>query len=187
MKVRGLSPLTERRYSRCARAFLEQSEKSLGSVSSKDVEDYLLELVAKERDPVTRNVHLAAIRCLLRSTLQWDPAAMVLRAKVPHKVLEILSGSEVARVLEATTSPKYRAIFMLAYGAGLRIGEITALTTGDIDSKRMLIRVPEGKTGQRYVMLSPRLLVQLRTYYKAYRPRVRSCFPDSRSNGRVRD
>ena len=170
MSVRGLAPGTMRRYTRCAREFLASMQKDLGDVSSQDVEDYLLTLVEKERDPVTRNVHLASIRCLLRSTLQRDPSAMVRRAKVRRKARQILSGSEVARLLEATSSEKYRAIFMLAYGAGLRVGEITALQISDIDSQRMLIRVSEGKTGQRYVMLSPRLLAQLRTYYKAFRP-----------------
>jgi integrase/recombinase XerD len=56
-------------------------------------------------------------------------------------VCQLLSGSEVSRLLAATTSLKYRAIFMLAYGAGLRVGEITGLQTSDIDSERMLLRV----------------------------------------------
>jgi integrase len=58
-----------------------------------------------------------------------------------------LSGSEVTRLLAATTSLKYRAIFMLAYGAGLRVGELVTLQTADIDSERMLIHVRAGKTG----------------------------------------
>jgi len=59
---------------------------------------------------------------------------------------------------------------MLAYGAGLRVGELAGLQTVDIESKRMLIHVRAGKTGPRYTILSPRVLEALRTYWKAYRP-----------------
>jgi integrase/recombinase XerD len=82
-------------------------------------------------------------------------------------VPQILSGTEVARLLAAPTSPK----------TGPRVGEITTLDTSDIDSQRMLIRVRDGKTGQRHVMLSPRVLVALRTYWKAYRPPGTELFP----------
>jgi integrase len=84
-------------------------------------------------------------------------------------------------LLAATDSPKYRAIFMLAYGAGLRVGEIAALQVTDIDSQRMLIHVREGKTGPRHVMLSPRVLEALRTYWKAARPAGPELFPGGRS------
>jgi integrase/recombinase XerD len=88
-----------------------------------------------------------------------------------------LSGSEVSRLLDATTSLKYRAIFMLAYGAGLRISELVSLETTDIDSERMLLHVRESKTGPRYVMMSPRVLEALRAYWRAFRPREPRLFP----------
>jgi site-specific recombinase XerD len=88
-----------------------------------------------------------------------------------------VGSSEVALLLAATDSPKYRAIFMLAYGAGLRVSEITALQVADIDSQRMLIHVREGKTGPRHVMLSPRVLEALRAYWKTARPKGPSLFP----------
>jgi len=68
----------------------------------------------------------------------------------------ILSPEEVARLLEAARTPKYKAALAVAYGAGLRISEIVSLKVSDIDSKRMLIRVEQGKA--RYAMLSPHLL-----------------------------
>ena len=66
----------------------------------------------------------------------------------------MLTGSEVARLLAAVTSIKYRAVLTTAYGAGLRIGETLALDVSDIDSKRMLLRVRDGKTGGRFVVLN---------------------------------
>lgn len=177
MALRGLAPNSVATYVRCARQFLAHVDRPLGAVKRTDIEGYLHTLVAKARSPRTRNVQLGAIRCLLRSTVRRDPTAAIPRAKVPRMVPQILSGAEVEQLLAATTSPKYRAIFMLAYGAGLRVGEITTLETSDLDSQRMLIRVRDGKTGQRYVMLSPRLLAALRTYWKAYRPPGTALFP----------
>jgi len=147
------------------------------------VEGFLLDLARQARSPRTRNVYLAAIRCLLAATL--GDAGRVITAVIPNakparRCPEILSGTEVARLLDATTSPKYRAIFMLAYGAGLRIGEVTALRVSDIDSQRMLIHVREGKTGPRHVMLSPRVLAALRAYWKAARPEGPELFPGGR-------
>jgi len=146
-------------------------------VTGEDVEQYLLGLVRAARRPQTRNVNLAAIRCLLRATLRRDPAAELRPAKVSRRAPEILSGTEVAKLIDATTSTKYRAIFMLAYGAGLRVGEVSELEIGDIDSARMVIHVRHGKTGPRYVMMSPRLLAGLRAYWKAFRPPGPKLFP----------
>ena len=62
---------------------------------------------------------------------------------------------------------------MTAYAAGLRISEVTHLKVTDIDSQRMMLRVDQGKGRKdRYVMLSPRLLDELRTYWKAVHPTV---------------
>ena len=69
-------------------------------------------------------------------------------------------------------SLKYRAILMTAYGAGLRVSEVTALRVADIDSQRMVIRIRQGKGRKdRYVPLARRLLVVLREYWKAARPK----------------
>jgi integrase/recombinase XerD len=177
MELRALAPVTLSVYTRCARRFIEHIDKPLGAVKTKDVEQYLLELARKERSPRTRNVNLAAIRCALRAMLRRDPAEGVPRAKVERRSPEILSGSEVKRLLDATTSLKYRAVFMLAYGAGLRVSELAALETTDIDSERMLIHVRTGKTGPRYVMMSPLVLEALRAYWRAYRPVGPHLFP----------
>ena len=73
--------------------------------------------------------------------------------------------------LDSIHSSKHRAILMTAYAAGLRISEVTHLKVTDIDSQRMMLRVDQGKGRKdRYVMLSPRLLEQLRTYWKIGRP-----------------
>jgi len=70
-----------------------------------------------------------------------------------------LSPEEVSHFLAAAPGLKYKAAFSVAYGAGLRASEVTSLKPTDIDSKRMVIRVEQGKGRKdRYVMLSPQLL-----------------------------
>ena len=76
-------------------------------------------------------------------------------------------------LIENTSNLKHRAILMTAYGAGLRLNEICHLKLTDIDSDRMTIRVEQGKGAKdRYTLLSPSLLTELRRYWMCYRPRV---------------
>jgi len=183
MELRGLRPNTTYTFANCARRFLAYVGKSPTAVTTQDVEGFLLDLVRRGRSPRTRNVNLSAVRCLLAAILGDKSriiTASIPNAKRSHRCPEILSGSEIVRLLAATDSPKYRAIFMLAYGAGLRVSEITSLFTSDIDSERMLIHVREGKTGPRHVMLSPRVLAALRAYWKAARPQGPELFPGGR-------
>ena len=182
MELRGLAPVTVSIYLRCARRFIEKVGKPLGAIKPKEIGEYMHALVGAGRSASTRNVNLAAIRCVLRATLRRDPSTDLPQAKVSRRSPEILSGSEVNQLLAATRSPKYRAIFMLAYGAGLRVSELAALETTDIDSERMLIHVRTGKTGPRYVMMSPRALDALRVYWRAFKPPGPLLFPGHSSN-----
>ena len=71
----------------------------------------------------------------------------------------MLTQEEVARLLDAAPSAKYKAALSVAYGAGLRASEVLSLKVSDIDSARMLLRVEQGKGRKdRYAMLSPMLL-----------------------------
>ena len=100
--------------------------------------------------------------------------------KVPHKKPDILSLSEVERLLEAALSASLApaVVSITAYGAGLRIAEACRLQPTDIISSRMLIHVRQGKGNKdRYVMLSPRLLEILRGYWVKARPTGDWLFP----------
>ena len=88
----------------------------------------------------------------------------------PHKAPVVLSTDEVGRLLNATTCLKHQAALSVAYGAGLRVAEVSALKVGDVDSERMLLRVECGKGGQyRNAMLSTDLLALLRQWWKVGR------------------
>ena len=82
----------------------------------------------------------------------------------------VLSRDEVARLLNATTCLKHQAALSVAYGAGLRVAEVSMLKVADVDSERMLLRVERGKGGRyRNAMLSQDLLLLLRQWWKVGR------------------
>ena len=119
--------------------------------------------------PPSFNSAAVALRFFFLVTLgRPDLAHQLSRVHYPRKLPRILSHEDVARLLEAAPGPglKYKAALSIAYGAGLRAAEVVMLRTCDIDSKRMLIRVEQGKGGRdRYAMLSPQLLEVLRAWW----------------------
>src|SRR6476661_1804273 len=119
-------------------------------------------------------VAVAALRFLYKVTLQrgWNLDDVIPTGRQPQRLPVILSPQEVAGFLDAVGSLKHRVILTVCYAAGLRISEAVRLRPDAIDSQRMTIRVEQGK-GQkdRYVMLSPRLLDLLRSYWRAVRPK----------------
>ena len=86
----------------------------------------------------------------------------------PRRLPRVLSTEDVGRLLEAAPGPglKYKEALSVAYGAGLRASEVVSVKVSDIDSKRMLIRVEQGKGRKdRHAMLSPQLLTVLRAWW----------------------
>jgi integrase len=83
---------------------------------------------------------------------------------------EILSPEEVARLINAARLPFYRILLMTLYGTGARGAEVARLTVGDIESRRMVVRIHVGKGNRdRDVMLSQTLLDALRGYWRGLR------------------
>ena len=96
----------------------------------------------------------------------------------PRKLPVVLSPEEVARLLEAAPGLKYKAALSVAYGAGLRVSEVVSLKVSDIDSKRMMLRVEQGKGRKdRYVMLSPQSARTAARLVAGRRGRKAGCFP----------
>jgi len=124
-------------------------------------------------------MYVAAIKFLYKVTLRRpEVVAAIPWPKVPHGVPEILSGTEVTKLLDAIDSIKHCAVIMTAYGAGLRINEVCSLQVDDIDSQRMTIRVRHGKGNRaRSVPLPERVLFLLRRYWVIERPKKPWLFP----------
>lgn len=122
--------------------------------------------------PPTMNSAVSALRFFFTFACDRPELGQYLRiVKQPQKLPVVLTQDEAARLMEAAPGPKYRAIFGVAYGAGLRVGEVANLLVSDINSKRMLIRVEQGKGKKdRNAMLSPRLHQLLREWWLIARP-----------------
>jgi len=172
MRMRKLDPKTQDAYVRAVRKLAAFLGRSPDTASFEDVRRYQLHLATSGVGVPTLNQSVATLRFFFRVTLKrHDILEHTHFIREPRKLPVVLSPEEVVRLLDAAPGLKYKAALSVTYGAGLRAGEVVSLKIGDIDSKRMLIRVKQGKGRKdRYVMLSPHLLALLRAWWKAARP-----------------
>ena len=93
------------------------------------------------------------------------------RPRTTHKLPDVLAGEEIISLLKNIKNVKHHALIMTSYSAGLRVSDLVGLQLTDIDSKRMMIHVRDGKGKKdRFVPLSVKVLEVLRSYFKAYKP-----------------
>ena len=175
MSIRNFAENTQQSYLQQVSSFARYFHCSPDALGPEKVREYQVHLVEDcKLAPSSIGIAVSALRFLYKVTLKqpWVPDEIPMPKK-PFKLPVILSPEEVMRFLESVHSMKHRAILMAAYAAGLRVSEATHLKVTDIDSQRMMLRVDQGK-GQRdrYVMLSPRLLEELRSYWRAGRPKT---------------
>jgi site-specific recombinase XerD len=172
MTIRKFAPKTQHDYLQRVKNFTAYLGRSPDTASSEDVRRYQLHLTASGVGVPTINQTVSTLRFFFKVTLRRpDLVERTTFVREPRKLPVVLSPEEVVRLLDSAPGLKYKAALSVAYGAGLRVSEVVALKVGDIDSKRMIIRVEQGKGRKdRYVMLSPHLLELLRAWYKAARP-----------------
>ncbi len=175
MQVRNLSVHTQKCYVLQVSLFARHFNKSPELLGPEQIRAYQVYLT-NEKKLSTGSILIAisALRFLYKVTLKkaWSLEEVIPAPKKPQKLPVILSPEEVIQFLDCITSRKHRAILTTCYAAGLRISEAIALTPRAIDSKRMVLRVEQGK-GQkdRYVMLSPKLLEILRAWWRVEKPK----------------
>lgn len=172
MTVRNLSPATQRSYLHAVAKFSRYFGRSPDRLGLEDVRAFQVHLVSSGISWPALNQTVCALRFFYGVTLgHGEIPERIPYAREPRKLPVVLSADEVVRFLEAVSSLKSRAALTTAYAAGLRASETVSLKVGDIDSKRMVIRVEHGKGGKdRTVMLSAQLLGILRTYWRLARP-----------------
>jgi integrase/recombinase XerD len=168
MAMRGLRSDTQHDYVRLVRSFAAFLGQSPDKATAEDIRRFQIHQRETGVQPPTINCSVSALRFLFTITLDRpDLSRRLVLARYPRKLPAVLSVEEVGRLLEAAPGPKYKAILGTAYGAGLRVSEVASLKVDDIDSKRMLIRVEQGKGRKdRNAMLSPQLLTLLRLWWK---------------------
>src|SRR5438477_7406554 len=173
MTVRGFNEHTRRDYVRHVRSFAAFIGRSPDTATAEDLRLYQLHQTRIGMQPASINSSVPALRFFFTVTLDRpDLSRRLTVVPQPRRIPAVLSVEEVTLLLRAATAPKYKAAFATAYGAGLRVSEVAALKVGDVDSKRMLLRVERGKGGKdRHAMLSPQLLKLLRVWWREGRRR----------------
>jgi site-specific recombinase XerD len=167
MSVRGFTEETRRNYIRDVRAFAAFIRRPPDTATAEDLRRFQLHQTQSGIQPPSINSAVSALRFFFTVTLDRpDLARRLTVVRQPRRLPAVLSVEEIALLLQAAPGPKYKAAFATAYGAGLRVSEVVALKVSDIDAKRMLLRIEQGKGRKdRDAMLSPQLLELMRDWW----------------------
>jgi len=174
MQIRNLTPNTQRAYVSQIVRFACHFRKSPDLLGPAEIRTYLIHLTQERRLSASSIiVTVSALRFFYTVTLKrpWVVEDDIPAGRQAKKLPVVLSKEEVALFLAAVDNLKHRMILTVCYATGLRISEAVHLKPGAIDSKRMVIRVEQGKGRKdRYVMLPPKLLGMLRDYWRRTHP-----------------
>jgi site-specific recombinase XerD len=175
MQIRNLAVNTQKSYVQQVSLFAQYFQKSPDLLGPEHIRAYQVYLTnEKKLSTGSITIAISALRFLYGVTLKkdWSFRDLIPAPKAPKKLPVILSPEEVLQFLDCVRSRKHRAILTTCYAAGLRISEAVALTPPTVDSKRMVIRVEQGKGRRdRYVMLSLKLLEVLRAWWRVEKPK----------------
>lgn len=181
LKLRGLAPITVASYLRYAQRFAEHyAPRSPVRLGEREVKDFLLHMIEEKGvSPSTHVVCLAGIKFLYQVTLgRPEVVKGIPYPKRPVPIPDVLSGSEVQRLLGCITSIRMRLVATTMYATGLRVAEACRLRPADIDARRRLIHVHLGKGGRdRQVPMGEKLVGLLREYWRITRPQGEYLFP----------
>jgi len=175
LKLRGYSPKTIKSYTSHAKLFLEYCGNNADQLINDDINRYLLHLLDEKGNAYSFvSQAVSSIKFLFGKVLMKDDLLLnVVRPKKENKLPEVLSQKEVLNILDNVSNLKHKAILILTYSSGLRVGEVVRLKLKDIDSDRMLIHVVQGKGRKdRYTVLSEVALKVLREYARESKPAV---------------
>src|SRR6202023_888095 len=172
MTIRKFAQKTQHDYVQRVKDFASYLHRSPDTAKPEDVRGFQLHLSSSGAGVPKINTTISALRFFFNVTLDRPDLVKHLSfIHEPRKVPVVLSPEEVARFLEAAPGIKYKAALSVGYGAGLRVSEVVSLKISDVDSKRMMLRVEQGKGRKdRHAMLSPVLLALLRDWYRIAQP-----------------
>jgi integrase/recombinase XerD len=189
LTLKRYSPKTHEAYLGAVAGLARHYRRSPDLLSDEEIRTYLLYLhTGRKLSASSLNVAVSALRFFYSRVLDRSLAAVektLPRPKMPVRYARAYSPGQI-RTLLCVGCPqlKARVFLMTVYGAGLRLNEACHLQAADIESERMMIRVRQGKGAKdRYTLLSPWLLEELRSYWRAFRPHP-WLFPSARDPGR---
>ena len=172
MELRQFSPCTIESYQTAVLGLSQFYHRSPDQLQLEEVRSYLHHLLTERKlAQSTCNQRAAGVTFFYRHVLGQETFDLKIRRKHSGKLPEVYSQEELVRLFDATRTRRDRVLLMTTYAAGLRLKEIQHLKPIHIHAERQLIRVEQGK-GQkdRYTLLSPQLLQELRAYWKEDRP-----------------
>ena len=175
MTLRRFSPKTQKSYLSSVTGLARYFKLSPEKINKQMIEEYMLHVIQERKLKWgSCNTILVGLRFFYIKMLGMDSLFINIPInKKGSELPEILSSDELESLFTVMTNQKHRTLLMTAYAAGLRVSELVNLKLADIDSKRMMIRVHQGK-GRKdpYTILSKRLLKELRIYWKMYSPNL---------------
>jgi integrase/recombinase XerD len=168
MTMRKLATSTQIDYFRGVNKLCEHLQHPPESTTQEELREFQLFMVNHGVSGITINATLSALKFFFQVTLDKpEVIARIYPVTVARKLPIVLSLEETTRFMAMATHPKFKAAFAVAYGAGLRVSEVVSLKVSDIDSKRMALRVEQGKGSRdRYALLSLALLEHLRDWWR---------------------
>ena|SRR5579883_655139 len=175
MQIRHFATGTQQAYLQAVSKFARYFGRCPDQLGPAEIRAYQVHLVQEQHVGWgVLNTTVSALRFLYRTTLACDwRVDLIPYPRRERHLPVVLSLDEVRRFFAAIPSLRHRALLVTAYAAGLRVSEVARLQVADIDSQQMLIRIRQSKGHKdRYVMLSPRLLVLLRQYWRAAHPKT---------------
>ena len=172
MRIAGLAERTQEIYVGEIEQLAKHYNASPADLDADQLTDWVLSGIERGLNPATTNITVAALKFLYADTLGCPERVTGLRArKRPRKLPRHMTEEEVERLILATPDLRYRAAFVTAYGAGLRISETVAIKVGDIKSNEKLLHIPAGKGGtERMAPLPDEVIDYLRGFYKSIWP-----------------
>ena len=175
MSLRRFSPKTQKSYLSSVTGLARYFKLSPEKINKQMIEEYMLHVIQDRKLKWgSCNTILVGLRFFYIKMLGMDSLFINIPInKKGSELPEILSSDELESLFTVMTNQKHRTLLMTAYAAGLRVSELVNLKLADIDSKRMMIRVHQGKGRKdRYTILSKRLLKELRIYWRMYSPNL---------------
>ena len=174
LEIRKYAKNTADVYISCFERFMSFFDgKDLLMLGEEEIRIFLRSLIEKKYSNSFINQHINAIKFYYEVVLGMPNRFYELERPIKeNKLPEVFSKEEILKMIEVTKNIKHKCIISLLYSAGLRRGELLNLELRDIDSKRMLINVRQGKGNKdRKTLLSEKVLKDLRAYFKEYRPK----------------
>ncbi len=172
LKLAGRSHLTIKHYMECIAMFSRfHGGRCPTALGRPEVREWVGHLQEQEKSAGRLKQHFGALCFLYKKTLgRPDVVSFIRWPRKASRLPAVLSQDEIVRLLEAFEEPRFRVLFTTQYACGLRIAEACRLKTSDIDAVQRVVRVRGKGDRERLVVLSPRLLEILRTYWKQVRP-----------------